>query len=73
MLLYTNKTRFDAIVTLKIESTETPEAAVKVGTEVYFENFGAKSGYLDVKVEGGQELHLSEKTIASLITVRSAP
>jgi len=73
MLLYSNKTQHTAIVTIKIESTEVPEAAALVGVEEYFEKIQAKIGYLDVKVDGGKELHLADKTVGTFVSVCSAP
>lgn len=71
MLLYTNRTKSPAIVTIKIENAENPDAAVMVGTQAFYEKFGGKAGYYDVVVDSGKELHLINNTVATFVAVRS--
>jgi hypothetical protein len=71
MLLYTNRTQSPAIVTIKIENADDPDAAVMIGTEEFFEKFGGKVGYYDIVVASGKELHLINNTIATFVAVRS--
>ncbi|MEI2613613.1 MAG: hypothetical protein V9G21_00855 [Methylotenera sp.] len=73
MLLYTNHTRFAAIVTVKIESSQKPSEAIMIGSEAFLEKITAKLGHWDFFVDGGQELHLGENTVATLMSVRSVP
>jgi hypothetical protein len=72
MHLYTNRTRFPAIVTVKIEVTGQPLEAVLIGETEFFENFSAKVGYFDFLVDGGKELHLGENTVGTVVGVRCA-
>lgn len=71
MLLYTNRTQSSAIVTIKIESAADPAAAIMIGKENFYEKLGGKSGYYDLVVERGKELHLINNTVATFVTVRS--
>lgn len=71
MLLYTNHTQSPAIVTIKIESADVPDAAVMLGTEAFYEKLGGKVGYHDFVVESGKELHLINNTVATFVAVRS--
>jgi hypothetical protein len=72
MLLYANRTRFSAIVTIKIESTDNPSSSVLTGAGEMLEKTAAEIGFNDFLVDGGRELHLSENTVATLFAVRSA-
>ena len=63
MLLYTNHTRTPAIVTIKIENAENPDASVMIGTEAFYEKLSGKSGYHDVVVESGKELPLDRPLV----------
>lgn len=73
MLLYANRTRFSAIVTIKIESTDNPGGSIFTGGPGELpEKTAAKVGFNDFLVDGGRELHLSENTVATLFAVRSA-
>lgn len=72
MLLYANRTQFPAIVTLKLEGTDDPTAALKIGSEEFFEKIGGKTGYFDLVVDGGKELHLINNTVATFVSVRAA-
>lgn len=71
MPLYTNLSQSSAIVTIKIESSDDPAAAIMIGTEQFYEKLGGKPGYYDVVVGRGKELHLLNNTVATLIAVRS--
>jgi|JI9StandDraft_1071089.scaffolds.fasta_scaffold255118_2 hypothetical protein len=73
MLIYRNRTRHAAIVTIKIESTDKPEAALKVGSEEFFEEMDGKPGIDDLLVSPGKELHTNNNTVATLLAVRNAP
>ena len=50
MLIYTNRTQSPAIVTIKIENADDPNAAMMVGTKAFYENLGGKPGYYDIAV-----------------------
>ncbi len=71
MLIYTNRTQSPAIVTIKIENADDPNAAMMVGTKAFYENLGGKPGYYDIVVESGKELHLINNTVATFVAVRS--
>lgn len=73
MALYTNMTRFPAIVTLKIESVVKSKAAIKIGVDGASEELESAPGYYDFFVGAGKEIHLINDTVATLIAVRSAP
>lgn len=73
MLLYTNRTRFPAIVTVLIESTNDGSSSLIVGTETFYEKIAGKTGLFDILVDSGQELHSGEGTNASVFAVRCAP
>ena len=72
MLFYSNRSKFAAIVTVKLESTDDPKAALMIGSEAFFENHEGAPGSLDVIVESGKDLHLINKTVATFVSVRSA-
>jgi len=55
MLLYTNHTQSSAIVTIKIESVDDPNAAVMLGTKAFYETLGGKAGFHDLVVESGKD------------------
>ncbi len=73
MVLYTNTTRFSAIVTLKIEAVVKSEAAIKIGVNGASEELASAPGYYDFFVGAGKEIHLINGTVATLLSVRSAP
>ena len=71
MAFYTNQTRQNVIVTLQIQSTNDPPAAVAKGTKDAFQNVKADVGYHDLLVEAGLELRLGNNTTATLIGTRA--
>ncbi len=73
MLLYTNLTQYRAIVTINVETTEDPAAALMIGTKEFYEKFGRKSGYFDLVVDSGKELHLITNRSSSHLHRRSYP
>ena len=72
MHLYTNRTRFPAIVTVKIEVMGQPLEAVMIGKDEFLEKFSAQVGYYDFLVDGGKELRLCENTMGIVVGVRGA-
>ena len=71
MVIYTNHTRHSAIVTIKVESTENPEAALEIGEPDAFKTFPGAAGVHDYIVDGGKELRTVGQTTASFVSVRS--
>ena len=72
MPFYSNHSKSAAIVTLKLESTDNPKAALMIGSEAFLEKHEGAPGYLDIIVESGKELHLTNNTVATFVSVRSA-
>lgn len=70
MLIYTNHTHLAAIVTIRIESTETPQAALEIGKSDYFEKTPGNNGVHDYLVDAGKELRTANNTIAIFLAVR---
>lgn len=73
MLLYRNRTRYNAIVTVKIESTDKPEAAFKLGTDNLLQEIEGKPGVEDLEIAPGKELHLTNNTVATILSSRNSP
>lgn len=74
MKSYVNATRYNAIVTLRIDSIADVEVAVEVGTPGASEKFPAvPDHYYDFFVPPGKQLRLVNNTSATFITVRTAP
>ena len=72
MPLYTNHTRFPAIVTVKITVVADTDAALKIGTKDVKDDHPGDAGYHDVLVNPEMMLELSEGTTAEFVTVRAA-
>lgn len=72
MPLYTNQTRFPAIVTLKITAAVDAKAALKIGTQDKKDDHPGDPGYHDVLVNPGKMLELGEGTTAEFVAARSA-
>lgn len=72
MIIYKNQTRFPAIVTVKVESTEDAKEALDVGSEDFYRKYPADKGYHDILVDAGSELRALNNTNASVLGVRNA-
>lgn len=72
MYLYKNNTRFRAIVTILVESTENKQKALKVGNKSHIE-CAAEPGYNDCDVGPGESIELINNTVAIVSAIRNAP
>jgi len=70
MAFYTNQTRHNAILTIRIDTTGDPQKSLQKGTNDVLGTINADVGYHDLLVEPGLELSLGENTTATLISVR---
>jgi hypothetical protein len=70
MLIYTNHTRFSAIVTVRIESTDKPDEALHVGQDPLFRKQKADKGWHDLQVDAGMSIEAINNTIATVLGVR---
>ena len=70
MTIYTNHTRHPAIVTIKIESTDKPEASLEIGEPDLYKAVPGATGVHDYLVDGGKELRTANQTTASFVSVR---
>ena len=73
MVIYTNRTRFPAIVTLSIESVDKPDKALKVGDGSVFVDMPAAQGFCDIYVDAGKTIILVDGTIGTIFALRNAP
>lgn len=71
MTIYTNHTRFGAIVTIEIDTTENPEAALEIGQKDYYEKAPGAKGAHDYFVDAGKEIRSSNNTVAKFISSRN--
>ncbi len=71
-MLYCNKTRYAAIVTLRIDSVEEGEVAAMLGQPDAFVPLVIGTGHFDILVDPNQELHLGNAQ-GQLVQVRNAP
>ena len=71
-MLYCNKTRYPAIVTLRIDEVEASEKALQLGVAEALEFLPVTVGTYDLMVGAGQELHLANNTKATVLHTRSA-
>jgi precorrin-6B methylase 2 len=71
MVIYTNHTRFGAIVTIQIDTSDAPEAALEIGQADYYEKVPGSKGVHDYFVDAGKELRTANNTIANFVTVRN--
>ena len=72
MLFYHNQTRFDAILTLRIESGEDLKPTLKVGADNVYYELNAPVGYHDILVGSGREVHVINNAIIVFVSARSA-
>ena len=73
---YYNNTRFAAIVTVNVESSNDLKAGLLVsqpGEDKVVSARDSTPGYHDVWVDAGKELRVADGTVASFIAVRSGP
>lgn len=70
MPLYTNHTRFPAIVTIQIESTSEPGAAIQIGQDPIYAKQKADKGWHDFQVDPGMTIEMSNGTVAVVLGVR---
>ena len=75
MTFYANRTRFSAIVTLRIDvPADDAKPGLKIGTDGAFEEHVTKAvGYYDFLVDAGKELHLINNVSATFVSVRTSP
>lgn len=73
MKSYTNKTRFAAIITISVDSTNAPQAALELGANEVYEKYPATVGHYDILVEPGKELRPGETTVITFLGARTAP
>jgi hypothetical protein len=73
MTLYTNNSRYRAIVTLQISGVVSPDKALAIGPSATPRSFAAALGITDWEVPAGECLILHEGTEAALLAVRNAP
>ncbi len=73
MKSYTNKTRFSAIITLSVDSTDNPQSALELGANEIFEKHFATVGHYDIVVEPGQEIRAGNNTVITFLGARTAP
>lgn len=71
MIIYTNHTRHPAIVTIKIETTDKPNASLEIGQEGYYDNHSGDVGVHDYVVDAGKELRTVSNTSASFLHART--
>lgn len=71
MPIYTNHTRFSAIVTLRIESTNQPEAALEIGQAPLYDKQQADKGWHDFQVGPGMSIEAINGTVAIVQGVRA--
>lgn len=71
MALYTNHSRYSAIVTVQVQSTQNPSGSIEKGAKSSFVKLTADVGYHDFVVEPEQQLKLGENTTATLVAVRA--
>ena len=71
MTIYTNHTRFGAIVTIEIDTAENPEAALEIGQNDYYEKAPGSKGVHDYFVDAGKEIRNANNTSAKFIAARN--
>jgi hypothetical protein len=72
-LFYTNKTRHDATVTLKIETVADPKKTLKIGVESAMKDLPADVGIYDLVVGPDQSIELADGVQATFLTARNSP
>jgi hypothetical protein len=74
MALYTNNTRFSAIVTVDVSGVVDPKNALKIiAVDAADRELEASVGHHDLLVEAGKTLDVMQGTTATLFAVRSCP
>lgn len=75
MKFYANRTRFGAIVTISVDGIiDDPKAAIQIGTPGAFEECKiSATGYYDITVGPGKEIHINNGTSATFIAARTSP
>lgn len=73
MAIYSNNTRFDAIITIKVTAVLDPKDALKIGIESAMKSVALQLGVHDLLVGPGEELELSEGASVEFLTARCAP
>jgi hypothetical protein len=68
--LYTNNTRFTAIVTIKLSVIQDAQAALSVGLKSTMRPVKLATGVHDIVVHPGEEIDLSDGTVAEFIASR---
>lgn len=71
MPVYTNHTRFPAIVTIQIESTNEPGAALQIGQDPIYAKHKADKGCHDFQVDPGMTIEALNGTVATVLGVRT--
>lgn len=70
MIIYTNNTKYPAIVTIKVESTDKPSESLEIGSGDLHVKSAADVGVHDFVVDGGKQLRTANNTSASFLAVR---
>lgn len=73
MLLYQNNTRFKALVTLQVQSTENPAEALSIGGKLAKKIAAQPGSVIDWEVAPGDGITLLNNTAATIVGVRNAP
>lgn len=73
MLLYVNRTRFPAIVTVRIESTDNPKDALSVSLDGVSDNLESLPACYDILVNPDQEVTAGFGTVAVIVATRNCP
>lgn len=72
MLIYANRTRFPAIVTVRVESTDNPKDALSVSSDGVADKVAATPACYDLLVSPGSELSSGANTVVVFINSRCA-
>lgn len=72
MYFYRNSTRYRAIVTILVQSTENSKEAMEVGKKAP-RKCATEPGYTDLDVGPGESIVLLNNTQATITAIRNAP
>lgn len=72
MAFYTNNTRHAAIITLLIQSTADQKSSLLLGAKSQ-KTLAAGIGHHDFEVGPGESITLNNDTLATMVSIRSAP
>ena len=72
MYLYKNTTRYRAIVTVQVQSTENPKKALQIGSKAP-QACEAELGFTDCDVGPGESIVPINNTQATIVGIRNAP